>query len=222
MPTLTASAPASATRACGAGGDIAADHRPAGRLRLTQLHAVEHTLRMAVGGVDDDHVDAGAASSSSAFLGTGAHADGSADAQASMTRPWPRSDARSISGCPSRSSGHATRRHRSTTRTRSRRFLCISALRFLGVGAFTVTNSAVAAVMMFGHRLVEVGLEAQVAVGDDTDDGLAVRHHRQHRKSGSGVSAMTSRTVIVGGMVIGSLSTPDSETLDLGNLGGPA
>ena len=60
MPTLTPSAPASirASRGVG-GGDVAGDRRRR-RSSLDDLaHDVDHAARVAVGGVDHEHVDAG-------------------------------------------------------------------------------------------------------------------------------------------------------------------
>ena len=52
-----------------------------GKFFLTHAHAVEHALRMAVRGVDHDHVDAGLDQRLDALLGALAHADRGADAQ---------------------------------------------------------------------------------------------------------------------------------------------
>ena len=60
MPTLTASAPASISAlAPSRGGDVAGDHLDAVRQLLDARHRVEHALRVAVRGVDDDEIDLG-------------------------------------------------------------------------------------------------------------------------------------------------------------------
>ena len=51
-------------------------------------------------------------------------------------------------------------------------------LRELELGALGHGDQAVALGHDVGHRLVEIGLEAQVAVGDDADDFLAVDHRQ--------------------------------------------
>ena len=59
MPTLTPSAPTSPVPCGSGGGDIAADDLDVREAALDPAHAIEHTLRMAMRGIDDDHVDAG-------------------------------------------------------------------------------------------------------------------------------------------------------------------
>src|SRR5690606_32050025 len=67
-----------------AGGDVAADHLDLGEVLLDPAHAVDHALGVAVGGVDDDHVDAGGDQSGDAVSGVGTGTDGGADAQAAL------------------------------------------------------------------------------------------------------------------------------------------
>ena len=82
MPTLTPSAPWSTSALAPRGGrDVAADHLHLRIALLDPLHAVEHALRMAVRGVDDDHVDARRDQRFDALLGAVADADRGADAQ---------------------------------------------------------------------------------------------------------------------------------------------
>ena len=68
----------------GGRGDVAAHHLHRRIALLHHAHALEHALRMAVRGVDDDHVDAGRDQRLHAFVGIGAGADRGADAQASQ------------------------------------------------------------------------------------------------------------------------------------------
>ena len=85
MPTLTASAPASisALRAVG-GRDVAGhDAHRVGEL-LDARHRVEHALRMAVRGVDDEQVDAGIDQPLGALEAVVADAGGGGDAQAAL------------------------------------------------------------------------------------------------------------------------------------------
>src|SRR5690606_39556466 len=69
------------TRGIGS-GDVAADHLDLREALLDPAHAVEHTLRMTVGGVDDDHVHPGFGQQLGTFLGAGADADRRGHAQA--------------------------------------------------------------------------------------------------------------------------------------------
>ena len=60
MPTLTASAPASISALCRVGGgDVAGDDLHAVGQLLDARHGLEHALRMAVRGIDDDEIAAG-------------------------------------------------------------------------------------------------------------------------------------------------------------------
>src|SRR5690349_6338712 len=64
-----------------AGADIIADYLDARVARLDPLHAVEHTLGVAVRGVDDQHIDTGFDQGHDALVGAFADADRRADAQ---------------------------------------------------------------------------------------------------------------------------------------------
>ena len=57
-------------------------------------------------------------------------------------------------------------------------------------------------------RLIEAGLEAQIAAGDDADQLLPCRPPARRRYSWLRVSSITSRIVASGETVIGSLITP--------------
>ena len=58
-PTFTASTPRSSRRARSGGGpDVARDELHVGELLADPADHLEHALRVAVGGVDDEHVDA--------------------------------------------------------------------------------------------------------------------------------------------------------------------
>src|SRR5471032_37928 len=65
-------------------GDVAADHVDLRELGLDPFHAVEDALRMAVGRVDHQHVDAGGDQQLDAFLILLADADGGADQQLAL------------------------------------------------------------------------------------------------------------------------------------------
>ena len=63
------------------GGDVAANHLNVRVIRLDPAHAIQHALRMAVRGVDNNDVDAGCGQRLDALLGAGAGADGGAHPQ---------------------------------------------------------------------------------------------------------------------------------------------
>ncbi len=82
IPTLTPSTPASArATAAAAGGDVAADHLDRWVLRLDHLYPLDHVARVAVGGVDHQHVHTGAHQGLYPVVGVGAGANRGADPQ---------------------------------------------------------------------------------------------------------------------------------------------
>ena len=143
---------------------------------LDPLHAVEHALRMAVRGIDDEHVDAGLDQRRDALLGALADADRGADAQPAQLRPCTRS------GCSvdfedvlhgdqaAQLEVAVDHQHALEAVLVHQRLGLLEASR----PRCTVTSCS-RGVMMFLHRLVEVGLEAQVAVGDDADHAARLR-----------------------------------------------
>ena len=85
MPTLIASAPASISALVAVGGrDIAGDERDLVGDALEARDLIEHGLRMAMGGVDDDAVDAGVDQQFGALIALVADGRGGGDAQASL------------------------------------------------------------------------------------------------------------------------------------------
>ena len=182
MPTLIASAPASASRARARRRRRRCRRSTCnlGKCPLDPAHALEHALRVAVRGVDDDHVDAGGDQRFDAFLGVAGRADRGADAQLpelvlARERMLGRLEDVLDRDEPLQLEASLT------TSTRSSR---------CGASAPWPRSSSVPSrhghqLVALGHdrcdRLVEVGLEAQVAVGDDADDLPACRRRAARR-----------------------------------------
>jgi hypothetical protein len=80
----------------------------------------------------------------------------------------------------------------STTSTRSSRCLCISAFAVSRSSPSRTGDQPVAARHHLADRLVEIGLEAQVAIGDDADDALAVARLDRPAVPRSGARASAS------------------------------
>ena len=107
-----------------------------------------------------------------------------------------------------------------TTSTRSSRCRCISALASSSVAPSRTVTRRSRGVMMWLTGWSRLRLEAQVAVGDDADH-LAARRPPAGRRSGAAGSGRSRRAPSsCGEIVIGSLTTPALEALDLGHLGG--
>ena len=165
-------------------GDVAADHVQMRKGALDPAYAVEHALRMAVRGIDDDHVHAGFGQRRSAFFRAFADADGRADAQPAMRvfrgqRVFGRLQ-------------HVLDRDQATQGVvfaeHQHAFEAVAVhqgARFVERGAFMHEDEPLARRHDAGDRLVEIGFETQVAVGHDADHARAV----EHRKSGNPVTA---------------------------------
>ena len=195
----------------GRGGDVAADHLDLREALLDPRDAVEHALRMAVRGVDDDHVGARLDERLDALLGVGADADRGADAQPAelvLAR------VRVLGRLEDVLDGdEAAQLHVAVDDQHALEAVPVhQRLGRVEVGALGHRHEPLARRHDVGDRLVEIRLEAQVAVGDDADDALASTTGRPEIRC-CDVSASTSRTVIDGGIVIGSLTTPLSKRL---------
>ena len=83
-----------------AGRDVAGDDRDLVGRALDAPDLLEHLLGMAVGGVDDEAVDARRHQQFGALEALVADGGGRGDAQAPVARPWRRADGRSPSRCP--------------------------------------------------------------------------------------------------------------------------
>ena len=83
-----------------AGRDVARDDLELAGDALDARDHLDHAARVAVGGVDDDHVGAGVDQRLRALEGVGPDADRGADAQPARAGPSSRAGTRSASGCP--------------------------------------------------------------------------------------------------------------------------
>ena len=155
------------------GRHVAADHLHAGVALLDGGHAIEHALRMAVRRVDDDHVDAGGHQRLHALVGVAGGAHGRARAQAAQVVL---ARQRMLDALQDVLDGdEAAQLHPVVDDEHALDAMRVhQPLGVLEFGALGDDDQAVALGHDAGHRLVEVRLEAQVAVGDDADDVLAV------------------------------------------------
>ena len=172
-----------------------------------------HAARVAVGGIDDDDIDAGLYQPLQAFVAVAAGADGGAGAQLAE---------RILAGV-----GMFGGLEDVLDRHQPAQFECCvddqhpfepvlvhQRLRFVEAGAFAHRDQPLARRHDAPDRRFETGLETQVAIGDDADDGLAF-HHRQ---AGDPVLARERDHFAhrhLGVTVIGSVTTPDSKRLTL-------
>ncbi len=161
-----------------AGADIAADQLHVRIARLDPLHAVEHALGMTVRRVDHQDVGAGLDQRGDALIGALADADRRADAQLAM---------RVLAGVRMLAFLQDVL-HRDeplevelvVDHQHALEAVLVHQLhRFLARRAFAHRDQLLLRRHDVLHRLVELGLEAQVAVGDDADDLAAVLHHRE-------------------------------------------
>ena len=165
-----------------AGGDVAADDVDVGKVALDPAHALDDAGAVAVRGVDDDDVDAGADEQLGALLGAVADADRGADAKLAVRVARGVREARLL--------GDVLDRHQAAQLEGvvddqdALELLAVHQRLALGERrAFADADEALARRHDLLHRRVEAGLEAQVAIGDDADDDLAL----QHRKAGDAV-----------------------------------
>src|SRR4051812_5427647 len=169
-----------------AGADVAADDLHVGIARLDPFHPVEHALRVTMRGVDHHHVDARLGERGDALVGAFADADRRADAQLPL--------------CVLARVGMLGFLQDVLHRDEALQmeFLVDHQHALQAVLVHELDGVLAARALAHGdelllrrhdvlHRLVEVGLEAQVAVGDDADHFAAVL---QHREAGNLVRAL--------------------------------
>src|SRR5450830_1420183 len=157
------------------GSDIAADNFHLRVFGLDPLDAVQDALRVAVGGIDHQHVDAGSDQQVDAFLILGAHADGSADQQFALAvfrRERVRSRFLDIFDGDQAAQFKIVVDHQHALEA----VLVHQALGFIAVGAFGDVDQLVTRCHLGARFSVEFLLKTQVAVGDDADHGLAFDH----------------------------------------------
>jgi hypothetical protein len=160
------------------GADIAADHLDLRKALLDPLHPVEHALRVAVRGVDHQHVDPRLHQRRDALVGVFSHADRGADAQLAV---------RILAGVRVLAllqdvlhGDQAEQMEIVVDHQHALEAVAVQQLhRFLAGRAFAHRDQLLLRRHDRLDRLVELGLEAQVAVGNDADHLPAVLHHRE-------------------------------------------
>ena len=175
MPTLTASAPSVDERFRGRrGGDVAADHLGLRIRALDPAHAIEHALRVAVRGIDDDHVGAGFDQRFDALFGAFAYADRRAHAQAAQTVL---AGDRMLGGLQDVLDRDQAAQLEVLVDDEHalEPVLVHERQRFFARRAFAHGDELLARRHDVPDRLVELGLEPQIAVGDDADHACPTR-----------------------------------------------
>ena len=215
MPTLIAVGAAVGQRPRAARGrDVAADHLHFREGALDPANALEHALRMAVRGIDHQDVDAGRDQRLGALVGVATGSDRRADAQLTELVL---AGVRVLGRLQDVLDRDETLELELVVHNENtlEPVAMHEALGVLELGALGHGDQLVALGHDIGHRLIEIGLETQVAVGHDADDLAPV----EHRQPGdlvrlASVPARRARTWWAG-TVIGSLTTPLSKRLTL-------
>ena len=151
------------------GRDVAADHLNLRKTPLHRLHAIEHALRMPVRGVDDDDVDAGRDQCLDTRFGVLPRSDRGADAQAPE---FVLAGARMLGGFQDVLDGDETAQLMLAIDD-EHPFQAVAVherLRRFEIGALRHGHELLRPRHDLRNRLIEIRLEAQVAVGDDPDD----------------------------------------------------
>jgi hypothetical protein len=158
-------------------GDVAPDHLHLRVFLLHPLHAIEHALRVAVRRVHHDRVHAGLDEGLHALLGAFAHADRGAHAKAPELVL---AGERVLRGLEDVLHGdEAAQLPVAVDHEDALEPVPVhEGLRVLEHRAFLHGHELVARRHDVLHRLVEVRLEPQVAVGDDADHALAFEHRK--------------------------------------------
>jgi len=130
---------------------------------------------MAVGGIDHDHVDAGFGQQCDTLFGAFTDANGGADAQVTLLVL---AGKRVFAGLENVLDGHqaAQLERRIDHQYALQAMLVHQGFGLLGRTAFHDRDQPFARGHDGPHRLIEVGLEARVAVGDDADHHTVLHH----------------------------------------------
>ena len=203
-------------RQCGfAGADVATDDLHVREVLLDPADAVQHALRVAVRGIHHDHVHAGGDQRFHAAIGIATHADGSADQQAG----------RQILGSVREvgvlldvlDGDQATQFERIIDHQHLFDAVAVQQLQhFIRRGAFLDRDQAI----LLGHdvadRIVQLGLEAHVAVGHDAGQQAVAAHHRH---AGDVVRLGQGQHIADGGFRADGDRVADDTGLELLDLG---
>ena len=183
MPTLTASAPWSDQRLrAGGGRDVAADDLHIGIALLDGRDAFQHALRMPVRGIDHDHVHPCGDQGLDPLVGIAGRPDRRADPQPAEVVLARVRMLDALQDVLDRD--EAAQLHLAVDDQHALEAMPMhEPLGHFDLGAFRHGHQAVALGHDVGDRLVEVGLEPEVAIGDDADHATAF----DHRKSGDAV-----------------------------------
>ena len=132
-------------------------------------------------GIDDDHVDAGLGQPFGAFLGAGTDADRRSHAQATL---FVLGGERMLGGLHHVLDGDEAAQLARIVQDQHalEAMLAQQLARLVQARAFAYGDQALLRGHDLGDELVEIGLEAGIAVGDDAHD-LSVLHHRHARKT---------------------------------------
>src|SRR3954469_10864902 len=161
-----------------AGADVAADDLHVRIARLDPLHAVEHALRMAMRGIHHQDVRTGLDQGGDALVGAFADADRRADAQLPLGVLAGVGMLGFLEDVLNRD--EALQMEFLVHHQHALEAVLVHELdRVLPARTFAHGDELLLRRHDVLHRLVEVGLEAQVAVGDDADHLAAVLHHRE-------------------------------------------
>ena len=160
------------------GGDVAADHFDLREVLLDPLDAVENALRMAVCGIDDDHIDPGLGQQFDALLGAGTDANGRTGAQTTGSILVGQRMFGGLQDILDRDQAAQM----IFVIDDQHPLQAMFADQFLGIvdaGFLVDRDQTLARRHDQFHRLVEIGFESQVAVGDDTHYLARLVDHRQ-------------------------------------------
>ncbi|EXI75355.1 MAG: hypothetical protein AW07_01256 [Candidatus Accumulibacter sp. SK-11] len=200
------------------GGDVAADHLDGGEVPLDPADTVEDALRMAVCGVDDEDVDACLGEQFGPFLGARTDADGGADAQAAGRIL---AGVRMLGGLDDVLDGDQAAQLEGVVDHQDalQAVLVDQRLALFDGRSLMHRHQPRARGHDVAHRLVEQRLEAQVAVGDDADDDLAIddRHAGDPVQAGQGENVAYRHRRRDGDRI---LQDARFEALDAGDFGG--
>ena len=164
-----------ACRLCG--GDVAADNLHLREVCLHPTHPIQNTLAVAVCGIHHNHVHPGSHQSGHAFVGFRTHAHRRAHAQAAVLVFVGMGEFGGFQNI-----AHRNQAFELVLRVHNQNALDLMLMhqfaRVFNAGAFGHGNQFGPGRHDGGHRLVEAGFKAQIAVGNQAHQ-LAVLHHRQ-------------------------------------------